>query len=1071
MMLLRSLAREDDADMKGSLANLVGELATGISESRRDDWSELFQYMTAELSSECHKRQVVGLQLLRELAGMVTERVYYDGHYLAMLQARMRHLLLTGSTKVRVGGLKALSALITHSSTEEERHRWEPCHPSLIPALQAVLSTGDVAASCSCLEMAIEIASEAAWLFKPSLGECVSLNANAAATASVPATVRQLALELLVTLAEEGPVMCRSLGCGEGSDPSDQGRAQLGAAFAEQVIPVCMSVIAQVPDEGEPPPWGGSDVDEEDGSGDLLALALQEHVEVALEALRRVVIALGRASLARAMACVIMAIGAKQQQWQVCFSGLRAVRELGELLDEGQLSQILPLVAAHINNSLPKVRCAALGALAGLSADQAPTVQEQHHRLVAPSLLNSTLTSTNPTSRVRVCAFDATAQFFYNCPHEVAVLYADGFMKSSMLGLQQVSKRERVSSIDSIGALAGMLGEDFGAYYDHVMPALWQLLAENVTGRVAMELKGKTLETITIIGEAVGPDRFTSHAMALMEEMCRGLPSLVNNDHMKPYVLKAWVRICGCVGDMFVKYLPLVMPQLLAALHEGVADEGEGPDASDTGSWAQETANEDTYSNSNDSEASVEMTSVRSAVIEEQALAAHAILMLLGTLQQHMYQYVPTVMSILPQLIVSSPHSDIRTYSIACMPELVRCCIKAEAACGPMLEHCFGLIVNLLEVEPDLELAMTAAQAIKSSIEHTCEGSASYRQLVEKKLVWAITAAVMRRWQHGRQRRSILAAQAVVEEYDQEEKDKAEMEGLLEVEMINNLAEVLSALFKAAGPVSMEVFRGSALPLLKEAVHGPAGSAYCQQGNPAADDCDLRMAAYCYVDALENAPQSAASLVPEVVDDLMVAGRARSSAVRQAAFYGFGVIAQHHGGNEVFRTKCSSILSLLLQSISSLEARDGGEEEAAVDNAVGAVGLIAESIPSTYYPDVPASMLWRSWLDYLPMRADASEGLRSAALLCRMVVNPCTIQCVLGQDYSRLGHALSVLGELLEGEEKERGMECREAAAAAVEWVRALAANATAVPSALAQSAWLGLGQHQREAFARHLGS
>ncbi|CAN0387863.1 unnamed protein product, partial [Scytosiphon promiscuus] len=40
---------------------------------------------------------------------------------------------------------------------------------------------------------------------------------------------------------------------------------------------------------------------------------------------------------------------------------------------------------------------------------------------------------------------------------------------------------------------------------------------------------------------------------------------LDDDDPTKVYMLRAWVRICKCLGPDFVPYPPLLMPPLLAA--------------------------------------------------------------------------------------------------------------------------------------------------------------------------------------------------------------------------------------------------------------------------------------------------------------------------------------------------------------------------------------------------------------------------------------------------------------------------------------------------------------------------
>ena len=82
------------------------------------------------------------------------------------------------------------------------------------------------------------------------------------------------------------------------------------------------------------------------------------------------------------------------------------------------------------------------------------------------------------------------------------------------------------------------------------------------------ELRGKTMECVALIGEAVGRERFLADAKEVLEMMltvqANAQTSSAANDPGLEYIIKASSRICRAIGDAFVPYLQYVIPGLLA---------------------------------------------------------------------------------------------------------------------------------------------------------------------------------------------------------------------------------------------------------------------------------------------------------------------------------------------------------------------------------------------------------------------------------------------------------------------------------------------------------------------------
>ena len=166
------------------------------------------------------------------------------------------------------------------------------------------------------------------------------------------------------------------------------------------------------------------------------------------------------------------------------------------------------------------------------------------------------------------------------------------------------------------------------------------------------------------------------------------------------------------MGSDFLPFLPVVMHQLLAAAGQDVTapdvDMDDVEDRSDIdlvedagGFW----------------------TAVRTAAVEEQASACQSIMLLVERLQEHFAPYVEQTVAVVTPLI-SSPHEDVRSFAMVCLPELVRAAAKASVPVrGPMealASHSINCLVSALEKEGTMVLIMTALQSLKLVLSYSC---------------------------------------------------------------------------------------------------------------------------------------------------------------------------------------------------------------------------------------------------------------------------------------------------------------------------------------------------------------
>lgn len=106
--------------------------------------------------------------------------------------------------------------------------------------------------------------------------------------------------------------------------------------------------------------------------------------------------------------------------------------------------------------------------------------------------------------------------------------------------------------VTTVAAIANTLEDDFAPFYERFMPCM-KYIMENANSSELRLLRGKTIECASLIGLAVGAERFTADASAIMDLLLRtqvdnGGVNLDDDDPQLSYMITAWARICQILG-------------------------------------------------------------------------------------------------------------------------------------------------------------------------------------------------------------------------------------------------------------------------------------------------------------------------------------------------------------------------------------------------------------------------------------------------------------------------------------------------------------------------------------------
>ncbi|KAJ6801654.1 importin-5-like [Iris pallida] len=170
-------------------------------------------------------------------------------------------------------------------------------------------------------------------------------------------------------------------------------------------------------------------------------------------------------------------------------------------------------------------------------------------------------------SRIHVCrqahAASAVLNFSENCTPDILAPYLDGIVSKLLVLLQNVNQMVQEGALTALASVADSSQEHFQKYYDAVMPYLKAILM-NATDKSNRMLRAKSMECISLVGMAVGKDKFRDDAKQVMEVLMSLQGSqMETDDPITSYMLQAWARLCKCLGQDFLPYMSVVMPPLL----------------------------------------------------------------------------------------------------------------------------------------------------------------------------------------------------------------------------------------------------------------------------------------------------------------------------------------------------------------------------------------------------------------------------------------------------------------------------------------------------------------------------
>ncbi|KAI5596364.1 hypothetical protein BDE02_03G202500 [Populus trichocarpa] len=962
-ILLACLQQESVKSNTKKLCDTVSELASGILPD--NGWPELLPFMFQCVTSDSVKLQESAFLIFAQLSQYIGESLipFIKELHGVFLQC------LGSSTNfdVKIAALNAVINFIQCLDNSSDRDRFQDLLPSMIRTLTEALNNGNEATAQEALELLIELAGTEPRFLRRQLVDVVGSMLQIAEAESLEEGTRHLAIEFVITLAEareRAPGMMRKL-----------------PQFISRLFGILMRMLLDIEDD---PAWHSAENEDED-AGET------SNYSVGQECLDRLAISLGGNTIVPVASEQLPAYLAAPE-WQKHHAALIALAQIAEGCSKvmlKNLEQVVTMVLNSFYDPHPRVRWAAINAIGQLSTDLGPDLQNQYHQRVLPALAAAMDDFQNP--RVQAHAASAVLNFSENCTPEILTPYLDGVVSKLLVLLQNGKQMVQEGALTALASVADSSQEHFQKYYDAVMPYLKTILV-NANDKANRMLRAKSMECISLVGMAVGKEKFRDDAKQVMDVLLSlQVSQMESDDPTTSYMLQAWARLCKCLGQDFLPYMSVVMPPLLqsAQLKPDVtitsADSDNDIDDSDDESMETITLGD-------------KRIGIKTSVLEEKATACNMLCCYADELKEGFFPWIDQVAPTLVPLLKFYFHEEVRKAAVSAMPELLRSAKLAiekglaqgrnESYVKQLSDYIIPALVEALHKEPDTEICASMLDALNEclQISGVLVDEGQVRSVVDEiKLV--ITASSSRK----RER----AERAKAEDFDAEEGELIKEENEQEEEVFDQVGEILGTLIKT--------FKASFLPFFDEL------SSYITPMWGKDKTAEERRIAICiFDDVAEQCREAALKYYDTYLPFLLEACNDDNPDVRQAAVYGLGVCAEV--GGSVFKHLVGEALSRLNVVIRHPNAKQP-DNVMAYDNAVSALGKICQF----HRDSIDSAQVVPAWLNCLPITGDLIEAKAVHEQLCSMVER--SDRELLGPNNQYLPKIVSVFAEVLCGKD------------------------------------------------------
>mmetsp|Transcript_24483 Transcript_24483/g.70279 ORF Transcript_24483/g.70279 Transcript_24483/m.70279 type:complete len:1125 (+) Transcript_24483:112-3486(+) len=908
------------------------------------------------------------VRLLKDLVETMKEEILSARQ---QLESIIQNALVHANLKLRTSALLLVCEIVGSS----EKKAWAPLMVTtgvLVQVVQQLAAANEDELLQQALQAFIDTAAAEPDFFKAQLQQSMEpaqvLAGIARSREGVEDGLRNLALEWLVSYLER----------------KTKWLMKHVRGFPPLVLQCCMDLMLEMEDGEEVVRAWAARMDDEEGEEDS-----DELFHAGEEAIDRVVKAVEIEGIGAALSAAITA-SAAQDSWQAKHAALAAIRQTVEYVeDKSHVDAMAQVCLGHLQHPHARVRFMALLALGQLANDQAPHFQESNHRTVMPTLLSM---MDDSVDRVAAMAMSAFTSFGESLDNSLMAQYAQTFMEKLCVKLQTTQHRGvREEAITCIAVIAGVVERDFSRYYDDIMPVLKHFVM-NAKGEKENRLRGKSFECMSLLGLAVGKERFLPDANEALTAMMT--TPLEADDVQREYIKEASERICQCLKRDFAPFLPNLLQGIFKSL--SLAEEEEvGP-----GVGLDEDGDEDFIAVTT---GDGQVVRVKTSKFDELMQSIQLLHTFMAELEGAFFDWVqPTANALLPLLSAADDASylcdEVRGIALQNWALLIR--VAREGAkerglppslAGELFRTGLGKTFGVLEGSPSPEMLGETASGITQCIKSVGPGVLAAEEIGQMvpRIFTLMDQSLERTRCAQRLRRDHRAAGAVPGLADDEDEDDEEECG--EEQLRHRYTEILGALMSVASAQFLQC-----MPQCVDRIRSWIGSAE-----------NKVLALFIACELIANLKEQSEPAWPVFMPEVFrVLGDANADA-RTAAAYAVNVAAPlasfAEAAPEAFRR-----LAEVVGSTKPGRMKRDEKSRMALDHAVAALVTLAKEKPSQCPPDVQA---WPIVISRLPLRNDGDEAKKVHETIVDLVLeeHPGLLG---GPGRQNLGQVLSVLAEV-----------------------------------------------------------
>lgn len=956
--ILLAVQQDVTPNLRRKICEVVAEAARNlIDEDGNNQWPDFLQFLFQCANSPSAQLQESALRIFASVPSIFgnDEAQYMD----LIKQMLTKSMEPSADVEVRFQAVRAVGAFILRHDKEKEAVIYKQFADLLPRMIMITAESIEAQDDQSLLKLLIDMTETCPKFLRPQLEVIFEICMKVFSSQDVEDSWRHLVLEVMVSLSENAPAMVRR-------------RAE---KYIVALIPLVLQMMTDMEDDEE---WATSDSVTEDDNSD--------NNVIAESSLDRLACGLGgKCVLPNVMNSLPAMLG--HADWKQRYAALMAISAIGEGCHkqmEAMLEQVMAGVLNFLRDPHPRVRYAACNAIGQMSTDFAPTFEKKFHEQVVPGLLSLLDDVQNP--RVQAHAGAALVNFSEDCPKNILTRYLDGIMgkleavlnskfkelveKGNKLVLEQI--------VTTIASVADTCEKEFVTYYDRLMPCL-KFIIQNANSEELRMLRGKTIECVSLIGLAVGREKFITDAGEVMDMLLKthSEGDLADDDPQTSYLITAWARMCKILGKQFEQYLPLVMGPVMrtAAMKPEVAllDNDEVEDIEGDVDWSFINLGEQ------------QNFAIRTAGMEDKASACEMLVCYARELKEGFADYAEEVVRLMVPMLKFYFHDGVRTAAAESLPCLLDCAkIKGPQYLEGMWLYICPELLKVIVSEPEADVQAELLNSLAKCIETlgpNCLNDDAMKQVLE------IIAKYME--EHFERADKRLQARNEEDYDDGVEEELAEQDDT-DTYILSKIVDILHALFLTHKVQFLPHFDQIAQNFVKLL-------------DPSRSWSDRQWGLCTFDDVIEFCGPACAAYQQFFTPALLQYVTDKSPEVRQAATYGCGVLGQF--GGEQFAVTCAQIIPLLVQVVNDPKSREP-ENINPTENAISAVTKILKYNKSAL-PNVDEIInVWFSWL---PVTEDSDEAPHIYGYLCELIQANHPI--ILGANNCNLPRIVSIIAQ------------------------------------------------------------